>query len=112
MTTASSNSTAAIYGSNSSCADMMNHGVSDVLADVSLGECVYLGGEYVKSTMIASGDELMALAASTGGTIYPMMLTTDGHLAQFRYEGLVVGCATRSEGAVTSYVEYSCNRGK
>jgi hypothetical protein len=111
MTTASSSSTA-IYGSNSSCADMMNHGVSDVLADVSLDECVYLGGEYVKSTMTASGDELMSLAASTGGTIYPMMLTTDGHLAQFRYEAPVVGCATRSEGTLTSYVEYSCNRGK
>jgi len=108
--TASSNATV-IYGTNTSCA-AMGSDPSALVMSVSMGSCAFLDGAYIRATMVASGDELMALAATTGGNLFPMIWLAGNILGQFRYEQTPVGCVTNSPNNATHYVQHSCNRGK
>ena len=85
---------------------------SSIVMSVPMGSCVYLGGDYVRSTMVGSGEELISIGASIGGNIFPMIWIAGDILGQFRFEPTPLGCVASSQNDTAGYLEYSCNRGR
>jgi hypothetical protein len=98
---------AVFYGSSSSCPDG-NTTTTNSTLDLNItsqvlpfGVCALSNGRYMKIVEVINGTALMSLGSNMDTVVFPLALTLEDVVGEFRWMSLESGCSMSSDGQWT-----------